>query len=199
VDAVAARIKKQLPGAEVVTTKGLADQVSGSLSDAHELSGRLGTALAIIVLAAAFVIAALLTLASISKRVREIGTLRAIGWSKNRVVGQLLTETIGIGLLGGILGIAVGAIVVGLINALSPSLSTTSVNVPGINSSSFAGVFGQSTTVARNTDVTLTAALHPSTLLLGVLFALVGGVVAGLIGGWRAARLSPVVALRDIG
>jgi ABC-type antimicrobial peptide transport system permease subunit len=199
VDTVAASIKRQLPGAEVVTTKGLADQVTGSLSDAHELSGRLGTALAIIVLAAAFVIAALLTLASISKRVREIGTLRAIGWSKNRVVGQLLTETVGIGLLGGILGIAVGAGVIALINALSPSLSATSPGVPGINGSNLAGVFGQATTITRTTDVSLTAVLHPSTLLLGVVFALVGGVVAGLIGGWRAARLSPVVALRDIG
>jgi ABC-type antimicrobial peptide transport system permease subunit len=199
VDAVAASIKKQLPGAEVVTTKGLADQVTGSLADAHELSGRLGTALAIIVLGAAFVIAALLTLASISKRVREIGTLRAIGWSNGRVVRQLLTETIGIGLLGGILGIGVGIVVVAVINALSPSLSATTANVPGLNGSSLAGVFGQTTTVVRTTSVSLTAALHPSTLLLGVLFALVGGVLAGLIGGWRAARLSPVVALRDLG
>ncbi len=199
VDAVAASIKKQLPGAEVVTTKGLADQVTGSLADAHELSGRLGTALAIIVLAAAFVIAALLTLASISKRVREIGTLRAIGWSKGRVVRQLLTETIGIGLLGGILGIGVGIIVVAAINALSPSLSATTAGVPGLNGSNLAGVFGQTTTVVRTTSVSLNAALHPSTLLLGVVFALVGGVVAGLIGGWRAARLSPVVALRDLG
>ena len=199
VDAVAASIKKQLPGAEVVTTKGLADQVTGSLADAHELSGRLGTALAIIVLGAAFVIAALLTLASISKRVREIGTLRAIGWSKGRVVSQLLTETIGIGLLGGILGIGVGIIVVAAINALSPSLSATTAGVPGLNGSNLAGVFGQTTTVVRTTSVSLNAALHPSTLLLGVLFALVGGVLAGLIGGWRAARLSPVVALRDLG
>ena len=71
--------------------------------------------------------------------------------------------------------------------------------MPGLNGSNLAGVFGQTTTVVRTTSVSLTAALHPSTLLLGVLFALVGGVLAGLIGGWRAARLSPVVALRDLG
>jgi ABC-type antimicrobial peptide transport system permease subunit len=199
VDTVAASIKKQLPGAEVVTTKGLADQVTGSLADAHELSGRLGTALAIIVLAAAFIIAVLLTLASISKRVREIGTLRAIGWSKGRVVRQLLTETIGIGLLGGILGIGVGVVVVALINALSPSLSATTAGVPGLNGSNLAGVFGQTTTAVRTTNVSLHAVLSPATLALGVVFALVGGVLAGLVGGWRAARLSPVVALRDLG
>jgi ABC-type antimicrobial peptide transport system permease subunit len=47
--------------------------------------------------------------------------------------------------------------------------------------------------------VALHAPLHPTTLLLGVVFALVGGVLAGLVGGWRAARLAPAVALRDLG
>ena len=108
VDAVAAAIKTALPGAEVVTTKALADQVTGSLADARGLANRLGGALAGIVLLAAFAFAAVLTLSSIAKRVREIGTLRAIGWSKGRVVRQLLGETMGIGLIGGVLGIGAG-------------------------------------------------------------------------------------------
>ena len=60
VDKVAAEIRKALPGAEVVTSKSLADAVTGSLADAKSLSDRLGGALAVIVLVAAFVIAALL-------------------------------------------------------------------------------------------------------------------------------------------
>ena len=122
VDAVAASIKKLLPGAEVVTTKALSDQVTGSLADARKLADRLGGALAVIVLAAAFVIAVLLTLSSIAKRVREIGTLRAIGWSKGRVVRQLLGETMGIGVLGGVLGLGVGAVVAAAVHAFSPAL-----------------------------------------------------------------------------
>ena len=84
VDKVAASIKKILPGAEVITTKALAGQVTGSLADMHDLAGNVGTIVGAIVLAAAFAIAALLTLSSVSKRVREIGTLRAVGWSKGR-------------------------------------------------------------------------------------------------------------------
>ncbi|HET9443694.1 MAG TPA: ABC transporter permease, partial [Acidimicrobiales bacterium] len=79
---VAARIAELLPGAEIVTTEQLADDVTGSLADAGALADRLGGALATIVLVAAFAIAVLLTLSSIAKRVREIGTLRAIGWSR---------------------------------------------------------------------------------------------------------------------
>jgi ABC-type antimicrobial peptide transport system permease subunit len=201
VDAVAAAVAKLLPGAEVVTTKALSDQVTGSLKDARQLADRLGGALAVIVLAAAFVIAVLLTLSSVAKRVREIGTLRAIGWSKSRVVRQLLGETFGIGLIGGVLGLAVGAGVAALVHALGPSLTATTSGVPGLGSaSSLSALFGQATTAtAKTTEVTMNAPLHTSTLALGVAFAVIGGLLAGLVGGWRAARLSPVVALRDIG
>jgi ABC-type antimicrobial peptide transport system permease subunit len=201
VDSVAASIKRLLPGAEVVTTKALSDQVTGSLKDARDLANRLGGALAAIVLAAAFVIAVLLTLSSIAKRVREIGTLRAIGWSKGRVVRQLLGETLGIGVLGGLLGLGVGAAVAAAIHAFSPSLTATTGGAPGLGSaSSLSGLFGQATAATvTTTKVTLNAPLHASTLLLGVLFAVIGGLLAGIVGGWRAARLAPAVALRNIG
>lgn len=200
VDKVAAAIKRQLPGAEVVTSKALASQVTGSLADARKLADRLGGALAVIVLLSAFAIAVLLTLSSIAKRVREIGTLRAIGWSKGRVVRQLLGETLGIGLLGGVLGLGVGALAAVAVHAFSPSLSATSGGVPGLGSSSLSGLFGQSGAAAlHTTKVTLSAPLHPTTLLLGLGCALLGGLLAGLAGGWRAARLAPAVALRDLG
>ena len=82
VAAVTNAIKAELPGATVLTSKSLADQVTGSLSNAHKLANDLGGALAIVVLLAAFLIAGLLTLSSVSKRVREIGSLRAIGSSR---------------------------------------------------------------------------------------------------------------------
>jgi ABC-type antimicrobial peptide transport system permease subunit len=199
VDAVAKRIRTLLPGAEVVTTAALAGQVSGSLADAHNLANRLGGALAVIVLLAAFAIAVLLTLSSIGKRVREIGTLRAIGWSKARVVRQLVGESVGIALIGGVVGVGVGAAIASLVHVLSPSLTATTTGVPGLAGSSLSQLFGQATNAAHTTRVTLTAPLHPATLLLGVGFALVGGLLAGAVGGWRAARLAPAVALRNLG
>ncbi|MGH9164833.1 MAG: ABC transporter permease [Acidimicrobiales bacterium] len=199
VDTVAAAIRTALPGAEVVTTKALADQVTGSLADAQSLVSRLGGALAAIVLAGAFAIAALLTLSSIAKRVREIGTLRAVGWSKGRVVRQILGETLGISLIGGVLGLGVGAAVSAAVHALSPTLTATSAGIPGIASSSLSSLFGQAAATATTVQVRLTAPLHPATLVVGIGFALLGGLLAGLVGGWRAARLAPVVALRDLG
>ncbi len=198
VDKVAAEIRKQLPGAEVVTSKSLADQVTGSLADAKSLSDRLGGALAVIVLIAAFIIAALLTLASIGKRVREIGTLRAIGWSKARVLRQLLGETLGIAIVGGALGLLVGFGVSEAVHAASPSLKATT-DAGAFSGSKFSTLFGQDATATQTSTVKLSAPLHPSTLLLGLVFALIGGLFAGLVGSWRAARLAPATALRDLG
>ena len=198
VDAVAKEIQKLLPGAQVVTTKSLAAQVTGSLGDAKKLASRLGGALGVIVLAAAFIIAILLTLSSVAKRVREIGTLRAIGWSKGRVVRQVLAETVGIGIFGGVVGVGIGYAAAVAVGAFTPALTATTTGVPNIGSSSLARFVGiQSSTVSQT--VSLHAPVHPSTLLLGIGFAIVGGLLAGAIGGWRAARLAPAEALRNVG
>jgi ABC-type antimicrobial peptide transport system permease subunit len=142
----------------------------------------------------------LLTLSSVAKRVREIGTLRAIGWTKARVVGQVLAETVGIGVLGGALGILVGAAVSVAIGHFSPELTATTSGVPGMASSALSGLFGQAQQAAAHTStIKLHAPLRVLTLLAGVGFAVVGGVLAGAVGGWRAARLAPAEALTNLG
>ncbi|MBV8559546.1 MAG: ABC transporter permease [Acidimicrobiia bacterium] len=200
VDAVASSLRKQFPGAQVVTTKELADQVTGSLKDAKKLADQLGGILAIIVLGAAFVIAVLLTLSSVAKRVREIGTLRAIGWSKRMVVRQMLTETLGIGVLGAVLGVIVGLGALAAIGALAPSLTTSQPVVPSAAASSLERLVGRTAQVTGGTTtIDLHAPVSASNLLLGMAFALIGGLIAGAVGGWRAARLRPARALADIG
>jgi ABC-type antimicrobial peptide transport system permease subunit len=197
VDQVAADIKRLLPGAQVVTTKSLADNVTGSLHNAQQVASRLGGVLALIVLIAAFVIAILLTLSSVAKRVREIGTLRALGWSRGRVVGQIVSETLGIGLLGGVVGVALGYLVAAAAQAFSPALSATTTGVA--SASSVGALFNQAAPAAVSTSVQLSAPISLGTIALGMGCALVGGLLAGTLGGWRAARLSPSVALRDLG
>ena len=199
VDAVAKRIQTELPGATVITTQSLANQVTGSLKDVKKLADSLGGALGVIVVAAAFVIAMLLTLSSVGKRVREIGTLRAIGWSRGRVVRQIVAETVGIGLVAGALGIALGFGASAAVTAFSPALSANTVGVSTFQGSSLAGLFGQSTQAVTTTStIHLTAPIHPLTLIVGVALAVLGGLIAGGVGAARAARLSPSEALRNL-
>jgi hypothetical protein len=81
-------IEKLYPNAQVASAKDVADRISGSLVNASNLAHRLGVALEILAAAAAFLLAILLTLSSVGKRVREIGTLKALGWTQRLVVRQ---------------------------------------------------------------------------------------------------------------
>ena len=94
VGALARHIRDSVDGASVTTAKDLADRVTGSLVDAKNLAGKLGTALAVVALLSAFLIASLLTLSSVAKRVRELGTLKALGWSQWLVVRQVSGEAL---------------------------------------------------------------------------------------------------------
>jgi putative ABC transport system permease protein len=190
---LAERIESQLVGAEVVTATDLAARVGGSLTDAENLSSTLGTALAIVALVAAFLIACLLTLSSIQKRTRELGTLKALGWRQRVVVRQVTGESLVHGALGGLLGAAIGVAGAVIIDAIGPTLDAS------VEAESTAGVgtFGEGTINAGSTDVVLGAPVVPGLLLIAIGLALLGGLLAGAVGGLRAARLRPADALRS--
>jgi ABC-type antimicrobial peptide transport system permease subunit len=187
---LAAQIEGQIAGADVVTAADLADRVGGSLDDAENLSSKLGTALAIVALLAAFLIAAFLTLSSVQKRIRELGTLKALGWSQRLVVRQVTGESLVQGALAGLLGAAIGIAGASMIDAIGPTLE---VSVEGQSGAAF----GQGDIAAGNADVVLGAPVNPGLLVLAIGLAILGGLLAGAAGGLRAARLRPAEALRS--
>jgi ABC-type antimicrobial peptide transport system permease subunit len=194
VAAVEQRIEETFPSAQVASAKDLADRISGSLVDASSLSRRLGVALGVLAALTAFLIALLLTLSSVGKRVREIGTLKALGWKQSTVVRQVVGESLAQGLVGGLIGIVLGIAAATLIGAVGPTLTASSSTGGGDD------FFGLGAVTARTvTDqVTLTAPVALSVLALGLLVAVLGGLVAGAAGGWRAARMRPADALRQV-
>jgi ABC-type antimicrobial peptide transport system permease subunit len=192
VGGLAERIEGQIEGAQVVTAADLADRVGGSLTDAENLSSKLGTALAIVALLAAFLIATLLTLSSVQKRTRELGTLKALGWRQRLVVRQVTGESLVQGALGGLLGAVIGIAGAAVIDAIGPTLEASVES----GSSGF-GPFGQGNIASGSTDVTLGAPVDPGLLVLAVILAIAGGLLAGAAGGLRAARLRPAEALRS--
>ena len=200
VAAVAAKIEKTVDGASVTTAADLADRVSGTLVDAKNLASKLGTALSIVGLLAAFLIASLLTLSSVTKRFRELGTLKALGWSQWRVVRQVTGESLFQGLLGGALGVCLGLAGAAAIAAFSPTLSATVSDAAEQAGGFFAGPgpFGQGSVEATATDVALGAPVSVTLILAAVGLALLGGLVAGAVGSLRASRLRPADALRHI-
>jgi putative ABC transport system permease protein len=103
---------------------------------------------------------------SVAERTREIGIKRAIGGSRARITRELVAEAAAIGLIGGLIGLALGATVVVVVN----ELGRASGNV----------LFD----------------LTPVTAAFAVGFSTILGMAAGIIPAWSAARLDPVSALR---
>ena len=219
---VASSISKTVPGATVTDQDSLANQVTGSISSAASLANNLGKWLAIAVLIAAFFLASLLTMSAVSRRIREFGTLKALGWKSRRVVFQVMGESIAIGIVGGALGVGLGflgAAAVGkFAHPLTATLSsgTTGSATPGGartftggggfpggggfggGTSGFTGGFGRAATAASTVTEHLTAPVTLAAVLAAVCLAVLGGLIAGSFGGWRAARLRPAAALSKV-
>jgi len=185
-------IQAALPEAQVASSKDVADTISGSLVDASNLSHDLGLALSIVAAVAAFMLAALLALSSVGKRVRGLGTLKALGWTQRMVVRQVAAESLATGILGGIVGIALGVAVGVAIDKFGPWLSASSST-----GTDFANL-GVSTVRTATRSVSLSAPVGITVLAIGFGLALLGGLIAGTAGALRAARLRPADALRQM-
>lgn len=206
IDSVKSAIQKNISGTTVTTSADLADTVSGSLSTASSLAASVGKWLSILVLVAAFLVAGLLTSSAVSRRVREFGTLKALGWKSSRVTQQVVGEAIVNGLVGGVLGIALGLAGAYAVTAVSPSLeaelgsassgSTGGGPGGGMGGGPGGGMGGQS--ASQTLEVALTAPVSLTTIALAVVLAVAGGLIAGGFGGWRASRLRPADALRRV-
>ncbi|MER5185050.1 ABC transporter permease [Streptomyces sp. NPDC002896] len=204
IDAVKSTIQKNISGTTVTTSADLADTVSGSLSTASNLASNVGKWLSIAVLVAAFLVAGLLTMSAVSRRVREFGTLKALGWKSGRVTRQVVGEAVVNGLLGGVLGIALGLAGAYAVTAVSPTLQAQLGSTGGGGGTGGPGGMGGGMggpgrqTASKALEVALTAPISLSTVGIAVGLAVAGGLIAGAFGGWRASRLRPADALRRV-
>jgi len=142
-----------------------------------------------------------LTLSSVAKRVREIGTLRALGWSRRLVIRQIGGEALAQGILGGVVGVVLGIIATRAIDALGPTLNASStVGNTTTQAAPTGGAIDAAQSVVSTTtnQVALHAPLAGSIILIGFALAVLGGLLAGAAGAFRAAQLRPADALRQV-
>jgi len=204
VSAVRREISGLLPTATVTSSASLAHQVSGSLASAASLATDLGRWLAIAVLFATFVLAVLLVSAAVTRRVRDLGTLKALGWNSGRIICQLMAEAMVVGVLGALTGVGIGYGGAALIGVLAPPLAATVAQNPGSSPPQGVSINGGTihSVIIPGAQHTITVSLHApvdlSTVAIGLLLALAGALAAGSYGAWRATRLSPAQALVDV-
>ncbi|MFN2168813.1 MAG: FtsX-like permease family protein, partial [Anaerolineae bacterium] len=103
---------------------------------------------------------------SVLERTREIGTLRALGWRRRRVIGLVLGEALVLSLIGGLIGIGIGV-----------GLTEMAARVPGV------GAF-------------MEGVYSPGLFIEGLATAIGLGLIGGAYPAWWASNLQPVEALR---
>lgn len=103
---------------------------------------------------------------SVLERTREIGTLRAVGWSRWRVLRMILGEALLLSAVGGVFGVVLGAFLAWLVG-----------QAPGVG-------------------MMLAGSINPGLVMQGMVTALALGLIGGIYPAWTAANLQPVEALR---
>jgi len=114
---------------------------------------------------------------SVYERTREIGISKALGASGRDILRMFLAECVIIGALGGFLGNMLGILFSIIIDRIGKPLLVSRLGV---------GDMGHLT------------AISPGILVAGFLAALLVSVLSGLYPAWRAAKLEPVTALRQL-
>jgi putative ABC transport system permease protein len=200
ISVVQQEIKKLLPSATVTTASSLANEVTGSLSSTARLANDLGKWLSILVLIAAFAVASLLTIAAVSRRVREFGTLKALGWRSRRIVVQVMGESVTLGIIGGAVGVGLGFAGAALITKIAPKLSAIYATATGqrVETAGPGGSQSFTPTASHTVSVPLHASVTVGVIVLAVALAVAGGLLAGTFGSWRIGRLRPAAALARV-
>jgi ABC-type antimicrobial peptide transport system permease subunit len=130
----------------------------------------LGTSISIIFSIGAVIGAAITMYASVASRTNEIGTLRALGFSRAAILVAFLGEALLLGLMGGVAGVVAASAMQAL------SISTT-------NFQTFA-------------EIAFSFTLTPGIVAASLVFALAMGFIGGFLPAARAARMKIVDALR---
>ena len=162
---VSATLKEEWPNSSTLTGLDLAETAFGVIRIGEETAWSISLALAVITV----LFAVKSQLGNVGERTKEIGILKAIGWSNKNVVNQIVVESLIQGVIGGVLGCCLG-ILFGSI-----ALSTIGGEIGGALS---------------------LVPFDPVLITVGFVIAIVSAVVAGLFSSLRAARLIPAEAIR---
>jgi putative ABC transport system permease protein len=113
--------------------------------------------------------------AAVTHRTAEIGTLRALGFSRRAVLTSFVSESVGLALIGYVGGVLLGAGAVALVNSLMHGVA---LQLPSFSTA------------------IVTLRLSSLILLIALGLAILMGILGGFLPARRAARLRVIEALR---
>jgi putative ABC transport system permease protein len=179
-------IAKQLNGVSVSSSDSSLELMGG----VSKISDQFSFIVSIIALGGAIFLIIKAMLSNLVERSREIGILKAVGWTEGDVQKQLMGEVFLQSLLGGVLGIMMGYFFSYLLGFLSIPVSTPwEVNL--------LPAFAKDVETASKT-VRLPVSVSVGLSGISLLLSLVVGVMASYLMGKRTARMKPAEILRQL-
>jgi putative ABC transport system permease protein len=137
----------------------------------------------IVAVAATSLIVLFVMLYTVRERTKEIGTLKAIGFSNWTVMRQFMLEGVLLSLMAGVVGIAIASVA-------APTLS--GLLLPAVSQ----GTFGRGFASVANSGATASMTLTPVLVLIALGAAVLLGTLGSLYPAWRASRTRPAEAMR---
>jgi putative ABC transport system permease protein len=182
VDDVVQRSRAAL-GEVSATTEQSIVQVMGSIASVSE---RFASIASLVALLGGLALTGLALSASVTERRREIGVMKAVGWTLRDVRNYFIGEGLALSLLGAFIGILLGWLSTLVLGMLPIDVAVNSSVPQGLASAS-----------AMSSTLTLPARLTLAPVILALGAALVGGAMASWFIARRAAILKPAEALRQ--
>jgi putative ABC transport system permease protein len=179
-------IGRQLNGVSVTSSDSFLELMGG----VSKISDQFSFIVSIIALGGAIFLIIKAMLSNLVERSREIGILKAVGWTEKDVQKQLMGEVFLQSLAGGILGILMGYFFSYLLGFLSIPVSTPwELNL--------LPAFAKDTAAAAQT-VRLPVSLSASLAAVSLSLSLAAGGMASYMMGKRTARMKPAEILRQL-
>jgi len=154
----------------VISFQGIA-KVINSITGAMDFI-TFSTSLAAFAVAVAGVAATMIT--SVIERIREIGVMKAVGFTNNQVLFMILSESLVMSLIGGGVGITLGVIGAHILASRGFVIEAGTANVV----------------------ISAPPAITPDLILNTIGIVVLVGIIGGIFPAYRAAKIPPAVALR---
>jgi putative ABC transport system permease protein len=135
---------------------------------------------------------------SVVERIREIGTLKAIGARSITILGLFLIEAVLIGIIGATLGLGAGIGMGYMLVSSSPGGGTSDEEENGATSPGSSGGDTQTSTQEPQQAESFTPVFLVEDMMRVWLISVGLSMVAGFYPAWKASRYLPVDALRSI-
>jgi putative ABC transport system permease protein len=183
---VKTQIGKEFQGMSVTSSDSFLELMGG----VSKVSGQYAFIISLIALIAAIFLIIKTMLGNLIERSREIGILKALGWTEKDIEKQLMLEALLQSIAGGILGLVIGYVISYFFGLISiPATTPWQLNLMP--------AFAKAEAVASNA-VRLPVSISAGLIFAALAISVITGVLASYLMGRRTAVMKPADVLRRL-